>query len=83
MKGSQIINFCDFSKGPPLSDGFIVYVNRCTASIIADNWLLTAAHCFENELYSSYSGAKATASENGDTVLDLSNEKNWHIRVQM
>ena len=56
----------------PLSDGFIVSVNHCTASVIGDNWLLTAAHCFENEMYRTYSGAMKSESMFGDAVLDLS-----------
>merc|ERR1719158_2440115 len=61
---------CDGSV--PLSDGFIVSVNRCTASVIGDNWLLTAAHCFENEIHRNHVGSIKTESDYGDAILDLS-----------
>ena len=56
-------------------------VNHCTASVIGDNWLLTAAHCFESEMYRTYSGAIKSESMFGDAVLDLSKSKSRDFKV--
>ena len=32
-----------------LSDAFIIKFERCTGTLIADDWILSAAHCFSDQ----------------------------------
>ena len=39
----------DTPKKLALSDAFIIKFEACTGTLIADDWILSAAHCFEDQ----------------------------------
>jgi len=51
-----------------LSEAFLVKVQSCTAILIADNWLLSAAHCFSEDVLNS---GLSNTTQYGDSELDL------------
>ena len=66
-----------------LSDAFLVQVNGCSGSVIADSWVVSAAHCFQEIFNYRFARARTVTNRFGDTELDLvlGERRLWHLTV--
>ena len=56
----------DIKKSLPISNAFIIKLESCTGTLIADDWVLSAAHCF-----SSRSKLEENKNEFGDYEVKI------------